>query len=299
MEDLILLRPWWLAAVLPLALMLWRVLRRPVPAGGWERLMSPQMLAAMQALGSFSGSASRGERLLPVAALFPLILGLSGPALPRQDLPVMARTDTVLLAIDLSASVASGRALLQAQQAAAALLQGLPGRPVGLILYGNEAFAASAPTTDPRRLETMIAVLDAGLMPARGSAPGAAIGLAARMLANPQQADLILISDGGGVDRIALAEAARLSGLGAGIWPVRVEGVAAGAPVPEPNAMAPLASGGRVLNWNEADDLAAELAGRGARHRVAELQAFGYRDFGPLLAALAAVPLLMMLRRRS
>lgn len=300
MDDLIFLRPWWLAAVLPLALMLWRVLRRPVSAGGWERLMSPQMLAAMHALGSFSGSASRGERLLPVAALLPLILGLSGPALPRPDLPVMARADTVILAIDLSASVANnGQALLQAQQAAAALLQGLPGRPVGLILYGNEAFAASAPTTDPRRLETMIAVLDAGLMPARGSSPGAAIGLAARMLAHPQQADLILISDGGGVDRIAQAEAARLSGLGAGIWPVRVEGVAAGAPVPEPNAMAPLASGGRVLNWNEVDDLAAELAGRGVRHRVAELQAFGYRDFGPLLAALAVVPLLMMIRRRS
>lgn len=299
MEDLILLRPWWLAAFLPLALTLWWVLRRRAPAGGWERLMSPQMLAAMQALGSFSGSASRGARLLPAAALVPLILGLSGPALPRQDLPLLARTDTVLLAIDLSASVAEGQALLQAQQAAAALLQGLPGRPVGLILYGNEAFAASAPTTDPRRLETMIAVLDAGLMPARGSSPGAAIGLAGRMLADPRQSDLILISDGGGVDRIARAEAARLSGLGTRIWPVRVDGIAAGAPVPEPDAMAPLASSGRVLGWNEVDDLASDLGGRGERQRVAELQALGYRDLGPLLAALAALPLLMMLRRRS
>ncbi|MFC0202304.1 VWA domain-containing protein [Paracoccus rhizosphaerae] len=299
MADLILLRPWWLAAFLPLALLLWWVLRRPAPAGGWERVMSAEMLTAMQALGAFSGRASRSVRLLPIAALVPLILGLTGPALPREDLPLLARTDTVLLAIDTSASVAEGKALSQAQQAAAALLQRLPGRPVGLILYGNEAFAASAPTTDPRRLETLIAVLDAGIMPARGSSPGAAIGLAAGMLADPRQSDLILISDGGGVDRNARAEAARLSELGTRIWAVRVDGVAAGAPVPEQDAMAPLASSGRVLDWTEADDLAARLGGRGERQRVAELQAFGYRDLGPLLAAFAGLPLLMMLRRRS
>lgn len=63
--------------------------------------------------------------------------------------------------------------------------------------------------------------------------------------------------------------------------------------------MAPLASSGRVLGWSEVDDLASELGGRGERQRVAELQALGYRDLGPLLAALAGLPLLMMLRRRS
>ena len=299
MADLILLRPWWLVAFLPAALLLWWVLRHPAQAGGWEQVMSAEMLTAMQALGAFSGRASLTARLLPFAALVLLILGLSGPALPRQDLPLLTRTDTVLLAIDISASVAEGEALSQAQQAAAALLQGLAGRPVGLILYGNEAFAASAPTTDPRRLETLIAILHANLMPARGSSPGAAIGLAARMLADPRQSDLILISDGGGVDRNARAEAARLSELGTRIWPVRVDGVAAGAPMPEPDALAPLVSSGRVIGWNEVDDLAARLHGRGERQRVAELQAFGYRDLGPLLAALAGLPLLMMLRRRS
>lgn len=298
MEGLILLRPWWLAALPVLVLLMIRVLRRPAPAGGWEAVLSPGLLAAMQALGQFSGQVPRRARLMPAAVMVPLILGLAGPALPRDDLPLLARMDTVLLAVDLSASVAGGEALSQARQAAAALLQGLPGRPVGLILYGNEAFAASAPTTDPRRLETLIAVLEPDLMPARGSSPAAAIGLAAQMLADPARSDLILISDGGGVDAGARAEAARLSGLGTRIWAVRVEGVATGVPVPDPRAMEPLASDGRVLGWAEVDGLAERLGARGQRQRMAQLHALGYHDLGPLLAALAALPLLAMLRRR-
>lgn len=298
MEGLILLRPWWLAAFVPLGLLLHRVMRQPAPAGGWEQVMSPQMLAAMQALGAFSGRASRRLRLMQVAALFPLILGLAGPALPRQDMPLMARTDIVLLAIDVSASVAGGDGLVQAKQAAAALLQGLPDQPVGLILYGNEAFAASAPTTDPRRLETLIAVLAADLMPGQGSSAAAAIGLATRMLPDPQQSDLILISDGGGIDRSARAEAARLSGPGTRIWPVRVAALAPGAPEPDPDAMTSLATEGHVSGWNEVDDLAARLGTRGQRQRRDELHAMGYRDLGPLLAAFAAIPLLSLLRIR-
>lgn len=299
MEGLILLRPWWLAALPLLALLMARAWRGPAPAGGWEAVLEPGLLSAMQALGQFSGQAPRRARLLPAAVMGPLILGLSGPAVPRADLPLLARMDTVLLAVDLSASVAEGAALSQARQAAAALLQGLPGRPVGLIVYGNEAFAASAPTTDPRRLETLIAVLEPDLMPARGSSPAAAIGLAAQMLADPARSDLILISDGGGVDAGARAEAARLRALGTRIWAVRVEGVAPGRPAPDPRAMAPLASEGGVLGWTEVDGLAQRLGARGQRQRVAELHALGYRDLGPLLAALAALPLLAMLRRRA
>lgn len=299
MGSLILLRPWWLAALLPwAALALWRILRTP-SAGGWEGVMPPQMLAAMQAMGAITGTERGWVQMLPLAALLALILGLAGPGMRRADMPVLARTDTVLIAVDLSPSITGGAALSAAQQASAALLQGLAGRPVGLILYGGEAYNASAPTTDPRALETLVAVLDAETVPGKGSRPAAAIGMAAQMLSEPQRADLVLISDGGGVDRQALAEADRLAALGVRIWGLRLDALADGAPLPPPDALSRLArGGGRVVEADEADRLAARLREGGDQLRDPALKALGYRDLGPFLAALAALPLLMMLRRQ-
>nr|WP_111299153.1 VWA domain-containing protein [Paracoccus saliphilus] len=299
MGGLILLRPWWLAALLPwAALVLWRILRAP-SAGGWENVMPPQMLTAMQAMGAITGTAGGWVRMLPCLALLPLILGLAGPGMRRTDMPVLARTDTVLIAVDLSPSITGGAALSMAQQASAALLQGLAGRPVGLILYGGEAYNASAPTTDPRALETLVAVLDAETVPGKGSRPAAAIGMAAQMLADPQRADLVLLSDGGGVDRQALAEADRLAALGVRIWTLRLEGLAEGAPLPPSNALARLTrGGGRDMEARDADRLAARLREGGNRLRDPALKALGYRDLGPFLAAFSAFPLLMMLRRQ-
>ena len=298
MSGLILLRPWWLAALLPaiaLAVLAWR---RGPQAGGWEQVMPPQMLAAMQALGGFDGATNGWVRLLPVAALLALILGLSGPAIRRADAPLLARTDSVMIAIDMSPSVARGPGLIAAQQAAAALLQGLDGRPTGLILFSGEAYAASAPTTDPRTLQTLVAVLDADTVPGQSSRPAAALGLAGQMLTQADRADLVLISDGGGVDAQALAEAERIAAAGGRIWALRIEGAPPGVAPPPPGALARLVrGGGQVIEAAEVDRLAARLQRGGETTRDPALTALGYLDLGPFLAALAALPLLMMLRR--
>jgi Ca-activated chloride channel homolog len=299
MDGMILLRPWWLAALLPLAALAWRAARRAPDAGGWEQVMPPQMLAAMQATGALTGTGGRRGHVLPLLAALALVGGLAGPALPRGDMPMLARTDSVIIAVDMSPSVVQGAALEQARQAVAMLLQGLGGRPVGLVLYGGEAFSASAPTTDPRTLETLVAVLDADTMPAKGSRPAAAIGLAAQMLTEARHADLVLITDGGGADRQARAEAERLAAQGVRIWGLRLEGLAAGAGTPPPDGLDNLVrEGGTVMAATEADRLAARLRAGGEAARDPALKALGYRDLGPFLAALAALPLLVMLRRQ-
>ncbi|MDQ1900307.1 VWA domain-containing protein [Paracoccus sp. WLY502] len=297
MDGLILLRPWWLLALLPLAgLVLLRLARSP-DAGGWEGVMPHDMLRAMQALGHLGGRQPLWMRLLAPLALAVLICGLSGPALPRTDAPVLAQADAVVLAVDLSPSVAQGAGLDQAKIAAAGLAQGLSGRPVGLILYGGEAFTASAPTLDVATLQTQIGVLDAETMPGKGSRPAAAIGMATQMLAGLPRADLVLISDGGGVDNQAVAEADRLAGQGVRISALRLEGRAADAPAPAPDALDRLLRDGEAAAWDQSDRLAARLIRSGGSVRDPVLQALQYRDLGPWLALLALPPLLVMLRR--
>lgn len=288
---MILLRPWWLVALPFLVLAAVALLRRGPDAGGWQRVLSPAMLAGLQALGQVA-AAPRALRLLPLAGAGALVLGLAGPALPRPDAPVFAQSDAVVIAIDMSASVTRG-GLPQAQAAAAQIMAGLPGRPIGLILYAAEAYVAAAPTADPRVLESLIAVLDDKTMPDKGSSPAAALGMAGQMLAGLSRADLVLISDGGGIDARAEAEAQRLAQAGIRIRAIQV----AGDPAPDAAALARIAPQG-VVAAAQAADLVARL-GRSGVGRDPAMRALQYRDLGPFLAALALIPLLWQFRRQA
>lgn len=300
MGGLILMRPLWLLALLPWAwLILWS-LRHSGDAGGWQQVMPRPMLRAMIALGALGGQQPVWQKILVPAAMLALILGLTGPALPRRDAPVLAQTDAVVIAIDLSPSVAQGPGLEQAQFAAAGLLQGLAGRPVGLILYGGEAYTVAAPTSDLSTLETLIAVLQPDTMPNPGSRVADALGQAGKMLEQPRRADLVVISDGGGVDAQAEAEANRLADMGVRISALHIADVAPEAPAPPRDALKRLVRGdGKVLPADQMARMAGLLDSAGASVRDPVLRALQYRDLGPLLAAFAIFPLLVMLRRQK
>lgn len=297
--HLILLRPGWLLLALPLiALAFWQWQRR-VDAGGWQAVMPPEMLAGMRELGHLTIGGSGWRRFLPVMGGAALMLGLSGPALPRGDAPVLAQVDAVILAVDLSPSVAEGPGLAEAQITAAGLVQALAGRPVGLILYDGEAFAVSAPTMDGRVLETQIAAMAPGLMPGDGSRPSAALGLGGEMLAGMKRADLVLISDGGGIDATTRGAADRLAERGIRLSTLALDVVATDAPKPDPEALAELARLGGGAAGRTADPAPVErlLTRPGLSARDPALAATQYRDLGPYLAALALIPLLSLLRR--
>lgn len=299
MGGLILVRPWWLLALLPLLLLVLWILRRAPDAGGWERIMPRQMLRAMITLGALSGRQPVWQRMLAPFAIFALTIGLAGPGLPRRDAPVLAQTDAVIIAIDMSPSVANGPGLAEAQVTAAGLLQALAGRPVGMILYGGEAYTIAAPTTDVATLETQIAVLEPDTLPNPGSRPADALGLAGKLLDKMRRADLILISDGGGVDAQAEAEASRLAEQGVRISALRLAATASEAPAPPEDALERLIrGGGEALPSDQMTRLAARLDRPGAAVRDPELVALQYRDLGPFLAAFALLPLLIMLRRQ-
>ncbi|MDB6177204.1 VWA domain-containing protein [Paracoccus sp. Z330] len=296
--DVILLRPLWLLGLFPLAVMAIARRHNPGDAGGWERVMPKAMLQAMIALGAIHTRQSRLQGLSMPLAILALLCGLSGPAIPRGDTPVLAQSDAALIAIDMSASVATGPDLKVAQLAAAGVLQGLAGRPVGLIVYTGEAYLAAAPTTDPATLETLLAVLDADTVPGRGSQPAAALAMAATMFRQVPQGDLILISDGGGVDPATNAAADRLAAQSVRISALRLVNPAPGASPPPGDALDRLTrNDGMVLPAGDSTRLAAALSTGPSVHRAADLTALQYRDLGPFLAALALIPLMLLLRR--
>ncbi|WP_075214438.1 VWA domain-containing protein [Mongoliimonas terrestris] len=293
MSEFVILRPWWLA-VLPvlavLAIWLWR---RGPSAGGWERVMPPAMLAAMRALGHLqAGGGHRGLAAVAAAAL--IAAGLAGPALPRSDAPLLAGTGAVLIALDMSPSVTDGPALADAKAAAAEILSAVEGRPVGLILYAGEAYDVAAPTADPTTLESQIAVLGPGIMPDKGSRPASALALARRMLDGSRDAAVVLISDGGGLDAAAVAEAQRLTGDGVRLLALTLDGSASGGG--DPAALADIAA--TAAPARASGPVLAALAGSGSLGDDPALSALRFRDFGPAVAGFAVLPLLALFRRR-
>lgn len=294
MIDLVLLRPWWLL-ILPAAglLALW-LQRRGMEADGWERVMPPAMLAAMQTLGHL-GRGGRATGLSAVAAVALIGLGLSGPAIPRDDAPLLAQSGAILIALDLSPSVAEGPALADAKAAAASVLASANGRPVGLVLYAGEAYEVAAPTADPAVLESDIAVLGPDTMPGEGSRPASALALAREMLGETEDADLVLISDGGGIDAAARSEAERLASAGIRLAVLTLP--AAGEGTTDMDALAAL--GDAVAPARAPDPVLAELASGGRLDTDPALTALRFRDLGPLIAALAALPMLGLFRRRT
>jgi len=294
MSELTLLRPWWMAALPVLVLLALWIWRRGPDAGGWQQVMPARMLAAMRALGHLQGqTGSFGVASFTAAGL--IALALAGPALPRSDAPVLAGNGAVLIAIDMSPSVAESPALADAQAAAAQVLAAANGRPVGLILFAGEAYDVAAPTADPATLETQIAVLGPETMPDKGSRPAAAFALARDMLSDVSDADLVLISDGGGLSADAVAEAERLTGQGIRLLVLTLAD-AAGEPVNK-NAFSGLERIFASAPARAPDPVLDALAHSPALRRDGALTALHFRDLGPLVAVLALLPMLVLFRR--
>ncbi len=305
MSGLFLLRPLWLAALVPLVLAaLW--VRRRAGLGEWSALVDPALLPALHRLGFLKGGGSNPHALLPFAAAAVLVLALSGPSVPRPGMPEFRALDPLVLVLDLSPSiVADERVLADLQAGAAGLLDGAQGRPVGMMLYAADAYLASAPTTDAESLRSLIGVLEQGTVPVAGSRPDIALSMARDLFADADGpglggADLVLLTDGGGAGPRAEEEAARLAYDGARVWAL-VLPAAPGAPAPDAAGLAALTRAGGGAALPVAD--AAALTERIARARTARLvredtAGQGVRELGPWLIPLALLALFPLFRRR-
>lgn len=304
--EVILLRPLWLLALGPvLAGAVW-VWRRRL-AGDWAGVVDPELMAVLRRLGLVTRGGQGRLRFLPFVAAAVVCLALSGPAVLRPGAVELRALDPMILMMDLSPSVvADGAVLGQAQSAAAMLLEGAGGRPVGMVVYAADAYLASAPTTDAASLSGMVGVLGPGTMPVVGSRPDIALSMARDLFAGSEGtglggADLVVISDGGGTGPRATEEAARLASDGARVWALTLSASAEGAPVADPAGLAALARAGGGADY-PADDARALLE-RIASVRIARLvedpqAGTAFRDYGPWLLPAVLLALFPLFARR-
>ncbi|WP_298959940.1 VWA domain-containing protein [uncultured Methylobacterium sp.] len=305
-EALTLLRPWWLLALPLVALLAWRAALHAAPLGDWVRAVDPALLAAQAARGAVRPGRRQAQGALAVLAAL-LALALSGPAVERPEAGGFRNLDATVIVLDLSRSVAEGGGFGEARAAAQAVAEAAGTRSVALVVYAGDAYLAATPTTDREALGSVLFALDGSTVPDAGSGPARALALARRVLgeSGAVAADVVLLSDGGGIDAAAGQEAAALArGDGHRLHTLFVPGRALppGAPRPDRTALAGLAAAGGGTA-GEAGAPAAVLAavGESVPRRLAQggLAVLACQDWGRWLVLLALVPALLLFRRSA
>jgi len=199
MNEFHLLRPWWLLALIPVALLYWRLLYSQKHQAGWHQWLPGHLSKVLVKSGS-QPSLWPAHRFLLISVL--ATLALSGPTWERLPQPVYQLESGQVVIMDMSPSVLaddiSPNRLTRMRYKAIDLVRaGLDG-DTGLIAYADDAFIISPLTADNRNLMNLIPSLSPDIMPAQGSEPQLALELADDLLKNAgyPQGDIYWLTDG-------------------------------------------------------------------------------------------------------
>lgn len=306
LDSLALLRPWWLVALLPLALLVLRATWRAAPLGDWRRAVDPALMRLMERRGAVLGG--RRQANLAAAVMAGLIaLALTGPAIERQDVATFRNLDATVIVLDLSRSVTEGGSLKEVRQTAQAVAEAAGTRSVALVVYAGDAYLAMSPTTDRDSLGTTLFALDADTVPDRGSHPERGLALARRVLAEADvvAADVVLITDGDGLGEAARREARAIAERGwnlQGLFVPATRPLPPGAPRPDRAALDGLVrAGGGVAADLDAPAAVLDAVGASTAQHLAAggYTVLAFADLGRWLLLLAALPALLLFRRSA
>jgi Ca-activated chloride channel family protein len=299
--PLALLRPWWLLALPAIALAYAFLATRPTGLAAWERAVDPHLMRALRRMGlAVPGAAQRPWLPATLAAL--IALALCGPATRGGDLTAFRNLDGLVIAADLSRSVSGSAAFPMALSAARLVAEGARARPVALIVYGQDAYEASGFTIDARALGTTIALLDGETVPGAGSNPARALALAAKLFAESRTlaGDVVLVSDGGGLNDEALAQARGLAAKGARVSALFVPAAAEATADRGGLERLTQSGAGKLADVAEPSPVVA-LAGTRTATRLAasDHAVLAWNDHGRLLLIPALALALLLFRRRA
>lgn len=265
LADFHFLRPGWLAALVPLALLVRMLARRAGVNAHWTRICDPALLPHLLVERP---RPARRRRLAPFALGGLLgVLAMAGPTVERLPQPVYRGQTAYVLALDLSTAMLatdlSPNRLERAKLKIRDLLAERRDGQVGLIVFAAQAFVVTPLTSDANTLAALFPTLAPDIMPAPGRDLPKAVAKAAALLtqAGAMRGDILLItSDVPPGQRDAAASAAHAGGFRLSILGV---GTPEGAPIPQPIGGFREDAAGQVMMARLDEAALADLARRG------------------------------------
>ncbi|SDI45490.1 VWA domain-containing protein [Aliiruegeria lutimaris] len=189
-----LLRPWALLALLPLALLWWRIRALRGDYGKPATGIAPHLA---EALTVGQGGERRLQPIdLVMATVILLVLAASGPTWSRVPNPLLAQSAPLVVALEVSESIEAPdlppNRLDRAKFKILDLVEDRAGARTALIAYAGTAHRVAPLTEDPNILRSMLEALTPAVMPQTGDNATAALELAKEELAKSETPGAIL-----------------------------------------------------------------------------------------------------------
>jgi Ca-activated chloride channel homolog len=250
LSDFHFLRPLWLLALIPLAVLVTLLHQHRLSRGNWTAACDRHLLPYLL----LDKPVSRQRWSLALLAIGGLlaIAALAGPTWEHLPVPVFRNSSALVIVLDLSRSMdASDIKPSRWQRARFKIVDILKRRKDGqsaLVVYARDAFTVTPLTDDNDTISSQLAALSPSIMPSHGSIAEAAPALerAADLMkrAGLRSGDLLLITDGVTEQAIEAAKLVRSQGYTVSVLGV---GTRQGAPIPLPGGFLKDDSGAIVI----------------------------------------------------
>ena len=200
MSEFHLLRPVWLLALIPLALLILLLRNRRTQAGNLSTVCDARLLPYLLIDARKRSTLTPGQ-LIGLGGVL-AILALTGPTWSRLEQPVYRNTASLVVLLDLSSSMnVADIEPSRLTRAKFKLLDILHRRKEGqtaLIVYAAQPFVVTPLTDDSATIISLVGSLSAEIMPSQGSRPDLALKIALELLkqAGAVSGDLLFLTDG-------------------------------------------------------------------------------------------------------
>lgn len=207
------LRPWWLLALLPCALLVWAIRRRGDSAQRWRGIVAPHLLPFL-----LHGENDRRRALFTPLRLIALgwlvaVIAVAGPAWRREPAPFADDTAALAVVVKVSPSMTTEDVppsrLARGVEKIHDLLAQRRGAKTALIAYAGSAHVVMPTTTDEGIINTFAQALDPKIMPSEGDVAADALRLADAMLTDAGSGSILWITDSVAPEQIAALTAWR------------------------------------------------------------------------------------------
>lgn len=213
LQQFHLVRPYWLLALLPLALVIWFYTRSQAQSRNWASVIDKRLLPHLLQSTGFNKNKTPSAGLFILG--FIIIFSLAGPAFEKRPQPVFKAQSALVIILDLSRSMdATDIKPSRLSRAHFKINDILKLRKEGqsaLIVYAADAYVVSPLTDDADTIASQIPALETSIMPAQGSRLDIALNKAEELFKNAglSKGDIFIISDS--VIPDALGTASQLS----------------------------------------------------------------------------------------
>lgn len=293
LSNLHLLRPWWLLAIIPAALLIWFYTHKHSQSRNWASVIDKRLLPHVLQGNSGAPGKRRHWRLFTLLFLLSclLIVALAGPAFEQRPQAVYKTQAALVLVLDLSRSMDAAdikpSRLSRAHYKLSDILKQRREGQTALIVYAADAFVVSPLTDDAATIEAQISALETSIMPAQGSRLDRALQKARSLFYNAgfQRGDIIVLSDSADAEGIAKSRELQQQGFTTSVLAIGTED---GAPIPaDAGGFLKDAAGSIVISKLDASSLQ-QLAQAGGGH-FTRLSASD-NDINSLLSGLSTKP---------